>query len=74
MENWIAQRIRVTARRRFAAWTLVLIIGALAATSDHRYIANFFSGPYLLAQADLDAIGRQYIGALHRQEHQESRD
>jgi hypothetical protein len=57
MQHWIAQRIRVTAMRRFVAWTLVLVLGLLAATSDHRYIANFFSGPYTLAQADLDAIG-----------------
>jgi hypothetical protein len=28
----------------------------LAATSDHRYIANFLGGPYVLAQADLDSI------------------
>jgi len=28
----------------------------VVATGDRRYIANFLSGPYLLAQADLDSI------------------
>lgn len=56
MDSWIAQRIRTTARRRFGAWVLVLIGGVLLATSDRRYVANFFQGPHPLAQADLDAI------------------
>lgn len=57
MESWIARRIRATALRRFVAWTLVLAVGILLATSDHRYIANFFGGPYQMAPADLDSIG-----------------
>jgi len=57
MDNWIATRIRTAARRRFVAWTLVLVVGVFLATSDRRYIANFFGGPYELAQADLDSIG-----------------
>jgi hypothetical protein len=56
MESWIARRIRTTALRRFTAWTLVLIVGGLLATSDHRYITNFFSGPYTLTRSDLDSI------------------
>jgi len=56
METWIATRIRTTARRRFVTWLLVLIAGVWLATSDHRYVANFFRGPYQLEQADLDAI------------------
>ncbi|MFN2572588.1 MAG: DUF6709 family protein [Gemmatimonadales bacterium] len=56
MENWIGKRIRIAARRRFGAWTVVLVIGLLAATSNQRYIANFLRGPYPLARADLDSI------------------
>lgn len=56
MENWISDRIRATARRRFITWVLVLIAGAWLATSDHRYVANFFRGPFPLQQADLDSI------------------
>lgn len=56
MESWIAGRLRTTARRRFVVWTLVFIGGVLLATSDRRYVANFFLGPYKLAQADLDSI------------------
>jgi uncharacterized protein DUF6709 len=57
MDSWIVKRIRATSRRRVIVWTLVLVVGVLAATSDHRYIANFLRGPYPLARADLDAIG-----------------
>jgi len=56
MDGWIAKRIRTTSRRRVIAWSLVLIVGTLAATSDRRYIANFIGGPYPLARADLDSI------------------
>ena len=56
MESWIAKRIRATALRRVAAWTLVLVGGLLLATSDHRYLANFLRGPYPMVQADLDSI------------------
>jgi hypothetical protein len=56
MESWLAKRIRTTARRRFAAWSLVLIGGVWLATSNHRYVANFFRGPYELRRADLDSI------------------
>jgi uncharacterized protein DUF6709 len=56
MESWIAGRIRTTSRRRVVTWTLVLIGGVLLATSDRRYVANFFQGPHRLAQTDLDAI------------------
>lgn len=56
MESWIARRIQTTARRRFVVWTLALAAGVWLATSDHRYVANFFRGPYPLAQADLDSI------------------
>ena len=56
MDNWIAQRIRAVSVRRVVAWTLALAVGVLLATSDHRYIANFFRGPYPLARADLDSI------------------
>jgi len=56
MDSWIVKRIRATSRRRVIVWTLVLVVGVLAATSDHRYIANFLRGPYPLARADLDAI------------------
>ena len=56
MENWIAKRIRAVSLRRVVAWTVVLVIGVLAATSDHRYIANFVGGPYALARTDLDSI------------------
>ena len=56
MDSWIAKRIRAAALRRFAVWTIVLIGGVLLATSDHRYLANFFGGPYALTQADLDSI------------------
>lgn len=56
MDGWIAKRIRATSLRRVVTWTLVLVIGVLAATADRRYIANFLRGPYTLAQADLDSI------------------
>ena len=56
MDSWIVKRIRATSLRRVIVWTLVLGGGVLVATSDHRYIANFLRGPYLLARADLDAI------------------
>ena len=56
MDGWIATRIRATSRRRVITWTLVLILGLLAASSDQRYIANFVGGPYTLAQTDLDSI------------------
>ncbi|HYX82358.1 MAG TPA: DUF6709 family protein [Gemmatimonadales bacterium] len=56
MDGWIATRIRATSRRRVITWTLALILGVLIATSDHRYIANFLSGPYTLERADLDSI------------------
>jgi hypothetical protein len=56
METWIAKRIRSTSLRRVVAWTVALVLGVLVATSDHRYVANFLSGPYALAQADLDSI------------------
>src|SRR5213594_2042308 len=56
MDGWIAKWIRTTSRRRVIAWSLVLIVGTLAATSDRRYIANFIGGPYPLARADLDSI------------------
>ncbi len=56
MDGWISKRIRAVSRRRVMAWSLVLILGVFAATSDHRYLANFVGGPYTLAQADLDSI------------------
>ena len=56
MDSWIVKRIRATSLRRVIVWTLVLVVGMLVATSDHRYIANFLRGPYPLARADLDAI------------------
>ena len=56
MESWIATRIRATARRRFITWVLVLLAGVWLATSDHRYVANFFQGPFQLHQTDLDSI------------------
>lgn len=56
MDNWIAKRIRAVSVRRVVAWTLALAVGVLLATSDHRYMANFFRGPYPLARADLDSI------------------
>ena len=56
MDGWISNRIRVVSRRRVIAWSIALIVGALAATSNHRYLANFVGGPYTLAQADLDSI------------------
>jgi len=56
VDGWIATRIRATSRRRVITWTLALILGVLVATNDHRYIANFVSGPYALARADLDSI------------------
>ncbi len=56
MDGWIVKRIRATSLRRVIVWTLVLVVGVLVATSDHRYIANFLRGPYALARADLDAI------------------
>jgi hypothetical protein len=56
METWIAKRIRATSLRRLVAWSLALVAGVWLATSDHRYIANFFRGPYPLAQVDLDSI------------------
>jgi len=37
-------------------WTLALVGFVVVATSDRRYIANFLSGPYKLARADLDSI------------------
>src|SRR5260370_23470739 len=56
MDNWIGKRIRAVSVRRVVAWTLALAVGVLLATSDRRYIANFLSGPYPLARADLDSI------------------
>ena len=56
MESWIGNRIRTTSFRRFFAWSLMLVVGVMAATSDRRYIANFLRGPYTLTQADLDSI------------------
>src|SRR5438045_680565 len=56
MDGWISKRIRIVSRRRVIAWSLALIVGVLAATSDHRYLANFVGGPYALTQADLDSI------------------
>jgi hypothetical protein len=56
MESWITNRIRAVSFRRVMAWTIVLVGGVLLATSDHRYIANFFGGPYRLGRADLDSI------------------
>ncbi len=60
MDNWIAKRIRAVALRRVVAWTLALAAGLLLATSDHRYIANFFRGPYPLARADLDELSKAF--------------
>jgi len=57
MDGWIAGRIRATSLRRVVVWTLVLVGFVVVATGDRRYIANFLSGPYALAQADLDSIG-----------------
>jgi hypothetical protein len=56
MDGWIARRIRATSLRRVVVWTLALVGFVVVATSDRRYIANFLSGPYPLAQADLDSI------------------
>jgi hypothetical protein len=56
VDGWIATRIRATSRRRVITWTLALILGLVAATSDRRYIANFAGGPYALARVDLDSI------------------
>src|ERR1041384_2736602 len=56
MDSWIAKRIRATSFRRVTVWSLVLVGGVLAATSDHRDLVNFLRGPYTLAQADLDSI------------------
>jgi hypothetical protein len=56
MDGWIAGRIRATSLRRVVVWTLALVGFVVVATSDHRYIANFLSGPYKLARADLDSI------------------
>lgn len=56
MDSWISKRIRAISLRRVVAWTVVLVVGLLLATSDHRYVANFFRGPYPLARADLDSI------------------
>src|SRR6266496_3409918 len=57
MDGWIAGRIRATSLRRVVVWTLALVGFVVVATSDRRYIANFLSGPYPLARADLDSIG-----------------
>jgi len=56
MDGWIAGRIRATSLRRVVVWTLALVGFVAVATSDRRYIANFLSGPYPLARADLDSI------------------
>jgi len=56
VDSWIVTRIRTTSLRRVIVWTLGLVGGLLLATSDHRYIANFFRGPYQLAKTDLDSI------------------
>jgi len=56
MDGWIAGRIRATSLRRVVVWTLALVGFVVVATSDRRYIANFLSGPYKLARADLDSI------------------
>ena len=56
MDGWIAGRIRATSLRRVVVWALALVGFVVVATSDRRYIANFLSGPYKLARADLDSI------------------
>ena len=56
MDSWISKRIRAVSFRRVVVWSLLLVGGLFLATSDRRYIANFLSGPYKLARADLDSI------------------
>jgi hypothetical protein len=56
MDGWIVERIRTTSLRRLVVWSLALLGGVVLATSDRRYIANFLTGPYPLAQVDLDSI------------------
>jgi len=43
-------------RRRVAAWCLLLGCAALFAFAQSRYIKNFITGPFDVAQPDLDAI------------------
>ena len=56
MDTWVHQRIRATYRRRTIAWCLIASAAVLFATSQHRYISNFLSGPFDFGQAELDAI------------------
>src|SRR5262247_3774246 len=57
MDTWVHQQLRATYRRRVIAWCVVLGCAALFAIAQSRYIKNFVSGPFDVAQAELDAIG-----------------
>src|SRR5262249_61090089 len=57
MDTWVHQQLRTIYRRRVIAWCVVLGCAALFAAAQSRYIKNFISGPFDVAQAELDAIG-----------------
>ncbi|HEV8096178.1 MAG TPA: DUF6709 family protein [Burkholderiales bacterium] len=55
-DNWVVQQIRKVCLRRLIWWGGVLACLLLFVLSQHRYIANFFQGPFTLGKAELDSI------------------
>ncbi len=55
-DNWVLQQIRQAHRNRLIWWGVVLACLLLFVLSQHRYVANFFQGPFALGKAELDSI------------------
>src|SRR5262245_48258336 len=55
-ENWVLQQIRKACLHRVMWWCGLLAVLLVFVASQHRYVANFFQGPYPLSKAELDAI------------------
>ena len=56
-DNWVVQQIRKVCLRRLIWWGGVLACLLLFVLSQHRYITNFFQGPFTLGKGELEAIG-----------------
>lgn len=54
--NWVLQKIRTACLHRLVAWGIALGCVVLFLAAEHRYIVNFFGGPFELGKTELDAI------------------
>lgn len=56
MEPWLLQLCRRTCTRTVITCAVVAAVSLLILSSQHRYLRNFFAGPYAMGEAELAAI------------------